>query len=215
MIRSRSAEPFSMVPPTSRSCSVRAPKNAFIIVPLFWSLECGGESAATRGSTPHGSAGDVGVRRSAAHHSAAASIDPGDRAVSAEHLESTPTPEADPRRRTVLAALSVVLGVLGAVWSVVATALMIDIARITYYLPTPDQAGATEHHDWHLPALLPTPLGALALLLAATGIALGGWGLVRRRGVRGWVLVLPCVALLLATAALTITAAIPQSTATY
>lgn len=135
--------------------------------------------------------------------------------MEAEHRESTHAPGASPQRRTIFAALSILLGVLGAVWSGVATALMIDIARITYYLPSPDPTEVTEHHDWHLPSLLPTPLGALALVLAATAIALGGRGLVRRRGVRGWVLTLPCSALLLATVALAVTTGIPQSTRTY
>ena len=126
--------------------------------------------------------------------------------------ESPQVPGAAPQRRTVFAALSIVLGVLGIAWSGVATALMIEFARITYYLPAPDSTEATEHHDWHLPTLLLTPLGALAVVLAATALVLGGWGLVRRRGVRGWVLVLPCFALVLATVALALAAGIPQDT---
>lgn len=119
-------------------------------------------------------------------------------------------PGVTSRRRTVFAALSIVLGTLGAAWSGVATALMIESARVTYYLPAPDSTVATEHHDWHLPSLLLTPLGALALAL--TALALGGRGLVRRRGVRGWVLVLPCLALVLATAVLALAAGMSQDT---
>ena len=138
--------------------------------------------------------------------------------MSAEHLESphepgvASVPGVMSRRRTVFAALSIVLGALGAAWSGVVTALVFESARVTYYLPAPESTVATEHHDWHLPSLLLTPLGALALLLAAIALALGGWGLVRRRGVRGWVLVLPCLALALATAVLALAAGMSQDT---
>lgn len=138
--------------------------------------------------------------------------------MSAEHLESphvpgvASVPGVMSRRRTVFAALSIVLGALGAAWSGVVTALVFESARVTYYLPAPDSTVATEHRDWHLPSLLLTPLGALALLLAAIALALGGWGLVRRRGVRGWVLVLPCLALALATAVLALAAGMSQDT---
>ena len=138
--------------------------------------------------------------------------------MSAEHLESphepgvASVPGVMSRRRTVFAALSIVLGALGAAWSGVVTALVFESARVTYYLPAPDSTVATEHHDWHLPSLLLTPLGALALHLAALALARGGWGLVRRRGVRGWVLVLPCLALALATAVLALAAGMSQDT---
>lgn len=102
------------------------------------------------------------------------------------------------------------LGAVGAAWSGLLTVLIVLTARVTYYLPPPQGATeATAHHDWNTPTLLFTPVCGVAILLALAGLALGGRGLVRRRGARARVLLLPGAAILLATLALLLATRVP------
>lgn len=112
--------------------------------------------------------------------------------------------------RTSIAVVAVLLGVVGAAWSALLTVLIVLTARVTYYLPPPEGAtGATEHHDWNTPTLAFTAVSGLAFLLALAGLALGMWGLLRRRGARARMLLLPGAAILLAALALLLAAEVP------
>ncbi|MFC7375353.1 hypothetical protein ACFQRD_08790 [Brachybacterium sp. GCM10030268] len=102
------------------------------------------------------------------------------------------------RRRAIVAVLSIALGVLGAVAAGLVTAYVIASARITYYLPpAPGSTEPSTHHDVHEPMLMLAPVGGLGLALSIIAIALGAWGLARRRGARAWTLAVPCAALLI------------------
>ncbi|MDN5685887.1 MAG: hypothetical protein L0G94_04275, partial [Brachybacterium sp.] len=115
--------------------------------------------------------------------------------------------------RTWIAVVAVLLSAVGAAWSALLTALIVLTARVTYYLPPPEGATeATEHHDWNTPTLAFTAVSGLAFLLALAGLVLGGRGLLRRRGARARVLLLPGAAILLATLAMLLATEVPVPT---
>ncbi len=106
------------------------------------------------------------------------------------------TPRSTRSRRTIL---TVGLGGLATLWSVLATLVASTSARVTYYLPPPDgSTEAVERHDWIESVLALIPVSLVAGLLALVATALAVAALVRRRTASPWLLVLACLALVIA-----------------
>lgn len=115
-------------------------------------------------------------------------------------LETRPTPIPADGRRRGFAIAACVLSALAVVWCIVTAFGVVDAARLTYYLPPPPgRAEPIVEHGRHEPILAFLILPALALVPALGAIVLGVVGLVRRRGARWWLLLLPVVAAVVAT----------------
>lgn len=114
--------------------------------------------------------------------------------------------ESSARSWRIIRILTIVLGVVASVWSVLVTIGIVSLARMTYYLPPPPGASeAVQRHTWNTPTFVALVFPAAGLVLALTGLVLAA----RHIGTRGWVVLLPLAAITIASLGVALALAIP------